>query len=58
MWAVHMQCECVVATIVGGVLFMWVVYMQYECVVAALVGGLLFMWALYRLTCICNMNVQ
>ena len=44
MWVVYMQCECVAAALVVGVLFMWVVYTQYECVVAALVGGALFMW--------------
>ena len=29
-----MQYECIVATVVVGVLFMWVVYVQYECAVA------------------------
>ena len=31
MWAVCMQCECVVATVVAGVLFMWVVYAIRTC---------------------------
>ena len=46
----YMQSECVLATVVVGVLFMWVVYVQYECVVATLVVGVLFMWVVWRLT--------
>ena len=47
MWGVYMQCECVVATLVGGVLFMWVVYMQCEGVAATLVLGVLFTWTVH-----------
>ena len=42
-----MYLECIVAALLGGVLFMWGVYMQCECVVATIVGGVLFMWVVY-----------
>ena len=52
MWVLHMQYECVVVTLVVGMLFMWVVPMHNECVVATLVVGMLFMWVVQRLTLI------